>query len=842
MGNMLRSERMSLCQIFIPSEAAYYVISELGEIGAVQFLDLNKDVTSFQRNFVDDVRRCHEMERKLRYIESELENHGVTISPCSENVKALPPNEIADLERNISRSEEELKKLTLNAYSLKQCSLELLELKQVLEKAEAFLRKRDEIFGYDLSRNVGEDQSSTIINQFNFVTGIINREKMKSFETMLWRVCKGNVFFEKVEIENPLEDLASDCRHYKSVFIVCFHGNLLTPRINKICEGFRARIYSCPSVPSERRKLLESICRRLADIKLVINQTYAYRENFLSRIAKDLRYWSTMVSKIKAIYHGLNLLNMDVTGKCFIGQCWVPFVYIPVVKKALGDGSRASGCPVFSFLYVVKTDEDPPTFNRTNKFTQCFQKLVDVYGVASYQEVNPALYSMVTFPLLFAVMFGDIGHAFILVLFATFLIINEKNFAAKKVASEVTTIFYEGRYLILLMGIFSLYTGFVYNEVFSKSMNIFGSSWDPVFNYSVVVAGDVSGLDPGHSYVGSPYFFGVDPIWSLANNRIAFLNSYKMKMSIIFGVLHMILGLCSNVVNFVYFRKYANILLVFVPQLTLLSCLFLWLVAMMFIKWIMYSPVSTDVKYGTSCAPSILISFINMLLIKETVPRPGCDPYFFQFQPKLHKMLLIVSIITIPLMIFGKPLYVLYSRKQHFHDKLDNKRFRDELSLKFYKSVEQELNVNEEAETVFDLFVLQVIYTIEYVLSTISHTASYLRLWALSLAHSELSDVLWKRVLCLGMKFGGYYGGIAVFASFFLWAFFTLMILVIMEGLSAFLHTLRLHWVEFMSKFYEGKGYPFEPFSFKEILEHPERTESEEDLEECDENDVKLFE
>ena len=59
---------------------------------------LNKDVTSFQRNFVDDVRRCHEMERKLRYIESELENHGVTISPCSENVKALPPNEIADLE------------------------------------------------------------------------------------------------------------------------------------------------------------------------------------------------------------------------------------------------------------------------------------------------------------------------------------------------------------------------------------------------------------------------------------------------------------------------------------------------------------------------------------------------------------------------------------------------------------------------------------------------------------------------------------------------------------------------------------------------------------------------
>lgn len=810
--------------MFLQVEAAYCCVAELGELGLVQFKDLNANVNSFQRKFVNEVRRCESLERILRFLEDEMQNEIIIQVPDKDPGTPLP-REMITLETTLEKLEGELQEANQSHQALKKSFLELTELKYLLKKTQDF---------FETETNLGEDffveDTSGLLElraipafmtgKLGFMAGVINRERMASFERLLWRVCRGNVYLKFSEMDTLLEDPVTKEEIKKNIFIIFYQGEQLRLKVKKICDGFRATIYPCPEHAAERREMLASVNVRLEDLITVITQTESHRQRLLQEAAANWHSWVIKVQKMKAVYHVLNMCNIDVTQQCIIAEIWFPVADTRHIKKALEQGMELSGSSMVPIMTEVETKTDPPTFNRTNKFTAGFQNIVDAYGVGSYREINPAPYTIITFPFLFAVMFGDCGHGMVMLMAALWMVLNERHLLAQKSTNEMWNIFFNGRYLILLMGIFSIYTGLIYNDCFSKSFNIFGSSWSvqPMFrngtwNAHVVEQNPYLQLDPAIPgvYSGNPYPFGIDPIWNLASNKLTFLNSYKMKMSVILGIVHMIFGVILSLFNHIYFRRTLNIILQFIPEMIFMLSLFGYLVFMIIFKWCRYD------AHTSQKAPSILIHFIGMFLFDYD---DSSNAPLYGHQQEVQTFFVIIALVSVPWMLLIKPFIL---RAKHQKSQLQSFTIHEEAmegpSAKKTAGAHGAKEGHEEEFNFGDIFVHQAIHTIEYCLGCISNTASYLRLWALSLAHAELSEVLWTMVMSIGLRLRGWGGLVGVFIIFAVFAVLTVAILLVMEGLSAFLHALRLHWVEFQNKFYEGAGFKFSPFSFKHVLE-----------------------
>ena len=82
--------------------------------------------------------------------------------------------------------------------------------------------------------------------KFNVTAGVIDFSKLNSFERILWRISKGNIFLKHSSIDEDLVDPTTGDEVRKSIFLLFFQGEELKSRVKKVCEGYHASIYPCP--------------------------------------------------------------------------------------------------------------------------------------------------------------------------------------------------------------------------------------------------------------------------------------------------------------------------------------------------------------------------------------------------------------------------------------------------------------------------------------------------------------------------------------------------------------------------------------------------------------------
>lgn len=667
-----------------------------------------------------------------------------------------------------------------------------------------------------------EVKSSGAARFHSYVCGVINQNAQPLFARMLYRVSRGNAISGFTPISGGIVDgTDGDNPVPKSVFYIMLTGQQLRQRVTRLCANFDAAVYDTPTEASHFDRKLAELERQSSDQKAVLQKTEFAIVQLLQSFAGNamlspLHTFELALRKEKAI--NITLMKCHFTYMHSRSACmiyldgWCPSSEVGNLQSRLSQTFRNKDpAPIFRDVPPPRGAGPPPTYFRTNKFTSVYQGLVDTYGIARYQEVNPGLFTIVTFPFLFGVMYGDFGHGIALTCFASYLIYNEKKFLEQKKRGqmhEIMVMIFGGRYMLILMGLFAIYVGTIYNDCMAIPLHLFDSMWEKNTDSNGKVTFD--------RIPGRVYPWGIDWEWYNKKNELFFFNSLKMKMSVILGVAQMIFGVCLSACNHIYFKDKISLYFEFIPQLLFLVCTFGYMCLMIVMKWCMFWS-------NTFVAPNLIQTMIGMFLSPFSLPQQKVDGrdhpmQLYEGQIAVQLLLVAIALLSVPVMLFVKPIMQHRAHRSHQHGEFRSIQDDAHVAVQMGSGEEGEDfehhddHADGEEHSLSDLMIHQAIHTIEFVLGAVSNTASYLRLWALSLAHAQLATVFWdKMMMSYGIEAIPIIGPVVGFAAWFMATFF---VLLCMDVLECFLHALRLHWVEFQNKFYKADGYKFSPFTF----------------------------
>ncbi|KAG9836468.1 V0/A0 complex, 116-kDa subunit of ATPase, partial [Aureobasidium melanogenum] len=309
--SLFRSADMSLTQLYMANEIGREVVSALGELGIMDFRDLNSETTAFQRTFTQEIRRLDNVERQLRYFKAQMDKSDIPMRSMYEFGDRLAAPSASEIDELVDRSqtlEQRIQSLNDSYETLKKREMELTEWRWVLREAGGFFdraRGQTDEIRQSIDENHDDDaplladmeqahngdasgERSFSVMNIGFVAGVIPRERMAAFERILWRTLRGNLYMNQSEIEEPIINPENNEEMHKSVFVIFAHGKEIINKIRKISESLGADIYNVDENSELRRDQMHEVNTRLQDLANVLSNTKRTLDAELTMIGRSL--------------------------------------------------------------------------------------------------------------------------------------------------------------------------------------------------------------------------------------------------------------------------------------------------------------------------------------------------------------------------------------------------------------------------------------------------------------------------------------------------------------------------------------------------------------------------
>ncbi len=401
---------------------------------------------------------------------------------------------------------------------------------------------------------------------------------------------------------------------------------------------------------------------------------------------------------------------------------WTPKEEVDRVIDGIND--ETSGFCVIDVKEPEREDVRVPSLLKNPEIVKPFESIVGMYGHPLYKDIDPTLITAIMFPILFGLMFPDIGHGMFLLAIGLALM-----FAFKGLGKAVRGV----GVIVVLCGFWSLIIGFLFGEFFGLS------------EYAHHLVTESVGQ-------GIPFFF--EPLWfePIPNVTVMFI------LTMLIGTLHMGLGLLLSAINKVSSRDMFGVFW----EAVKIWCLF----GTLYFLLLLLSSSLVGIDIGIAVFVAAVITHIE--------PMAG-----------------LIFLVALPVLILFA-LKVVSELRHEKHGKAEK----------------------GEKRSGMDYIIILIDGLIDAVLENLfrflANIVSYGRILALALCHAALMEVF------ILLAFMCWYSDIAIIGPVIGVIIFIAgnAVVIVLEAIMAGIHTIRLHFYEWFTKFYDGGGVEFSPFRF----------------------------
>jgi vacuolar-type H+-ATPase subunit I/STV1 len=610
------------------------VVRSLGDAGIVQFIDMRGKLENWNGVLVpyavstEALTKCSDL---LSKIDASIEKLGL-------KPEALPSEHIPiskePMEEVLARVEKRLAELPVEAIT--KCLAFNSRIDQLIK---ALGVKPEEVNTKQVSLKNPVEES---LAEIEFELGEI--EKTAETSGLIYR----HVLVDRIETAVVDEKLAELAR-----------ARILESNIH-----FVERLLTLKKLVEKAREAIEAIIRleQVREGLLTLRKTVENEK----RIAEEEEKF---VRSTKTIYF----------------EAWTPEYEVEEAVEKIKEVTN--GTSIVTDEPPASDEKVPIVLNPGPSYMAAFEKLVCAFGYPCSGDVNPIRVLAITFPLLFGIMFADVGQGAIFIILGVILAFLRRRVKLEEAGDIMRYLLISGEMFIFL-GISAIFFGFIFGEFFGPS-------------------GVIHPISLGR--IGPFYIGGFEPTQEPMK---------MLKFAILVGAVHISLGLILKFINEIRHKHY---------KLAPVPICWLWLLLGSLFMWAYWGGISNISKWFA------------------------------------EGNLMLAGLIILPLIV------ILVSTG------------------------------------IAEGFMEGVGFSVEVFAETLSHSMSYSRLMALGLIHSAMNYLF--------LVLGGVEHGHFPIQSIPLIAIGTILVMII-EGLVVFVHTLRLHWVEWFSKFHTGEGIPFKPFKY----------------------------